>query len=463
MLDFIIPLIGRFHPLIVHLPIGFILMALLLMYYPKRDKQIFLPAIEIALLWSSISAILACISGFLLYSSEGYAFSTVQNHLILGLATSLICLILFFQVINSKKLNTPQIKLSSALLLLFLMLTGHLGGSLTHGEEYLTEILPEPMQSVFGFSGNVGFDPIELDENQWEEALLYEDLIQPIFNQYCRSCHNPKNTKGGLLLTSKENIVKGGKNGPVISSFDSERSPLYHRLTLPLDHEDHMPPREKKQPMKEEVELVKTWLESGASFENNLAISKVPKELVAPFFIKSEASIFPKADLPMVEINIFSNIKGKGFFIEPLNEGSPLLKVSCVNFPDFTEVNLDWLQEIRQHIVFLDLSRTKVNDQVFGFLKDFENLTILKLNGTQITGTGLETLKHCDHLNQLHLIETDLSLENLELLNGHPKLQKVFAYKTPAALEKGHKIEFTFEVMIGNFELPVLPTDSIIY
>ena len=80
--------------MIVHLPIGFILMALLLMYYPKKDKLPFLPAIEIALLWSCISAFLACISGFLLYTSEGYAFETVQNHLILGLVTALICLLL---------------------------------------------------------------------------------------------------------------------------------------------------------------------------------------------------------------------------------------------------------------------------------------------------------------------------------------------------------------------------------
>ncbi|WP_373522971.1 c-type cytochrome domain-containing protein [Aquiflexum sp.] len=463
MLEFIIPLIGRFHPLIVHLPIGFILMALILMYYPNKDKIPFLTAIEIALLWSCITSVLACISGLLLYTSEGYAFSTVQNHLIMGLSTALICLLLFFQVKKYKSLNTPKIHINSALLLISLMSTGHLGGSLTHGEEYLIEVLPEPVQRVFGWSGYEEFDPIALDEDQWEDALFYEDVIQPIFNQNCRSCHNQKNSKGSLLLTSKETILKGGKNGSVISKTSWEEGQLYHRMTLPIDHEDHMPPKEKKQPLKEELELVKFWLASGAPFEKNLAMAGVKEEMVEPFFIKSEVSIYPKVEFPPVEIIQLSQIREKGFFIEPLNEGSSLLKVSCVNFPEFSEMDLEYLQEICQHIVFLDLSGTKVNDQVFELLTDFENLSILKLNNTQITGTGLELLQLCKHLNQLHLTESEVNLLNLKLLNEHPKLKKVFAYKTPAALENGQQQEFTFEVMFGNFKLPVLPTDSITY
>jgi uncharacterized membrane protein len=463
MLDFIIPLIGRFHPLIVHLPIGFILMALLLMYYPKKDKLPILPAIEIALLWSSITAVLACISGFLLYTSEGYSFETVQNHLILGLVTALICLLLFFQLKKSKNLNSRKIHFNSVILVTSLMLTGHLGGNLTHGEAYLIEVLPESIQSAFGYSGYEEFEPIALNENHWKDALFYEDIIQPIFNQNCRSCHNPKNTKGGLLLTSKETILKGGKNGTVISGTSWEEGQLYHRMTLPLDHEDHMPPKEKRQPLKEELELVKYWLVSGASFEKNLVTSGVTKEMVAPFFTKSVASIYPKIELPKVENNKLSNIREKGFFIEPLNEGSSLLKVSCVNFPDFNEADLEWLQEIGQHIVYLDLSRTKINDQVFESLKDFENLTILKLNGTQISGVGLDFLLKCKHLNQIHLTETEVSSDNLKLLNEHPRLEKVFAYKTPAAGGNKDNVAFNFEVMFGNFELPILPTDTVTF
>lgn len=343
------------------------------------------------------------------------------------------------------------------------MLTGHLGGNLTHGETYLVEVLPEPLQRAFGYSGYEEFEPIVLDENHWEDALFYKDIIQPILNQNCRSCHNEKNTKGGLLLTSQETILKGGKNGPIISKTFWEEGQLYHRMTLPLDHEDHMPPKEKKQPLKEELDLVKYWLASGAPFEKNLVMAGVTKEMIAPFFTKSATSIYPKLELPKVENNNLSNIRGKGFFIEPLNEGSSLLKVSCINFPDFNEADLEWLKEIEQHIVFLDLSRTKVNDQIFSSLKDFENLTILKLNGTQISGNGLELLQKNKHLNQLHLTETEVSWDNLKLLNEHPKLEKVFAYNTPATKDDPQKFEFSFEVMLGNFKLPILPTDTIVF
>lgn len=463
MLNFIIPLIGRLHPLIVHLPIGFILMAFLLMYFPKKNKLTFLPAIEIGLLWSSITSFSACISGYFLYTSEGYAFESVQNHLILGLVTSLICLLLYIHLKKSQSINSTKFHLNSIILLISLMLTGHLGGSLTHGEAYLVEVLPESIQNTLGYSAYEEFEPIALDENHWEEAFFFDQVIQPILNQNCRSCHNPKNSKGGLLLTSKETILKGGKNGPVISEASWEEGQLYHRMTLPLDHEDHMPPKEKRQPLKEELELVKFWLAAGASFEKNLVMAGVTKEMVAPFFTKSVVSIYPKVELPKVENNKLSNIREKGFFIESINEGSSLLNVSCVNFPDFNEANLEWLNEIKQHIVYLDLSRTKINDQVFESLKDFENLTILKLNGTQISGSRLELLQQCRHLNQIHLTESEVSWDNLKSLNHHPKLEKVFAYQTPAAKESPKINEFTFEVIFGNFELPVLPSDSIIF
>ena len=162
-------------------------------------------------------------------------------------------------------------------------------------------------------------------------------------------------------------------------------------------------------------------------------------------------------------MKVIATLKEKGFFIEPLNQGSSLLKVSCINFPDFRETDLEWLQEIREHIVILDLSRTKINDQVFEFLVEFKNLTILKLNQTLISGTSLKRLHQCVHLNQLHLTETEVGLENIKSLNGHPKLEKVFAYKTPASLENKTKDEFTFDVIFGDFELPTLPTDTITF
>jgi len=323
MLDFILPLIGRFHPLIVHLPIGFILFSLILMYYPRKDKNLLLPTVQFALLLSTATAFLACITGITLYNQEGYAFDTVQNHLVLGIVTALICLFLYFQVRKNQTISNPKIHIGSGVLFLTLTLTGHLGGNLTHGETYLTEVLPEGIQDTFGWKVVEQFEPLTLDGENWQDAVFFEEVVQPILNQNCRSCHNEKNSKGDLILTSKETLLQGGKNGQIIGHENPLESELIARMLLPLEDEDHMPPKEKRQPTKAEVELIKEWILAGSSFEKTLGQSEIPLALVSSFFVRNEVPLYPKVNLEPMDDDVLKELKNKGFFIEKLSRESP--------------------------------------------------------------------------------------------------------------------------------------------
>src|SRR5680860_786622 len=89
-MDVLKQLLGRLHPLIVHLPIGFIILGLLLQWYDRKTRQ-FGKVIGLIYLWGGISAALACITGYLQYLGEGYAFDTVKWHLWSGIATALFC------------------------------------------------------------------------------------------------------------------------------------------------------------------------------------------------------------------------------------------------------------------------------------------------------------------------------------------------------------------------------------
>jgi hypothetical protein len=65
--------IGRFHPVLVHLPIGVLLLAALFQWLSRKEKYQSLSfAVSISLFWGMISAILACISGYLLSNSGDY-------------------------------------------------------------------------------------------------------------------------------------------------------------------------------------------------------------------------------------------------------------------------------------------------------------------------------------------------------------------------------------------------------
>jgi mono/diheme cytochrome c family protein len=66
--------------------------------------------------------------------------------------------------------------------------------------------------------------------------VSFKKDIQPIFNDYCVSCHRPTQdskgyVKSGLDLTSYEGLMKGTKFGKVVIPGDSEASTLSKLLT----------------------------------------------------------------------------------------------------------------------------------------------------------------------------------------------------------------------------------------
>ena len=54
-------------------------------------------------------------------------------------------------------------------------------------------------------------------------------------------------------------LLKGGKNGPVLIAGKVLDSPLIHRLLLPLNDDDHMPPKGKPQPTLTEIGALQWW------------------------------------------------------------------------------------------------------------------------------------------------------------------------------------------------------------
>ena len=53
-MDFLIDLLGRFHPLIVHLPIGFLFLGLMMMVYDRKDNK-HQKIIRFAFFWGSLA------------------------------------------------------------------------------------------------------------------------------------------------------------------------------------------------------------------------------------------------------------------------------------------------------------------------------------------------------------------------------------------------------------------------
>jgi len=149
--------------------------------------------------------------------------------------------------------------LLAVLLLLLVLVTGHLGGSLTHGSDYLTQ----PLEHLSGDSEIVyKRKPIP----NVQEAMIYTDIIEPVFKNKCYGCHGATRQKGKLRLDQPTSIMKGGKDGVIIVPGKSATSELIKRILLPREDEHHMAPKEKPQLTEQEIALLGWWVDNGADF-----------------------------------------------------------------------------------------------------------------------------------------------------------------------------------------------------
>ena len=196
-----------------------------------------------------------------------------------------------------------------------LTISGHLGASLTHGEDYLTSAFPGN-QEAYDDSESVALlaelKPLDsLTELQQENLNLEVRAISPT---KCYQCHSENKQKGELVLETKRGVFKGGESGLVIVAGAPEESELYRRITL-SPNEDGVMPKKGKALKKHEISLIEMWIEKGAYWSDR-ALKVFPEAELA----------LTKPELP--EIDARQN---------------PIDKLMSVYFG---ENNIDWPQVI---------------------------------------------------------------------------------------------------------------------
>src|SRR5690606_1066615 len=116
-----------------------------------------------------------------------------------------------------------------------------------------------------------------------------------------------------LRLEEENGILKGGEDGAVIEPNAPEKSSLYARMILPLDHEDHMPPKDKEQPTKEELDIIKIWIANGNPFNKSIGEIGLKKESIQAFFPKAKDDTYPDVAVAEISLDTITALKKKGF------------------------------------------------------------------------------------------------------------------------------------------------------
>lgn len=421
---------ARFHPLFVHLPIGLlffaIFMELLMRWKPHESFQKVIP-----LIWfiAALSSVLSASSGYFLSLGGGYAEDTLNLHKIGGITLAIIstcCYLLYaFHIPFLTKVTKPA---RSALVLvtaLLLILTGHWGGSLTHGSDYLLEYAP-----LFG-SGSQKTRQVNRKISALDSADVFMDAVMPILQSKCVSCHNKEKQKGKLLLTSYKEIVAGGKSKEGVIPGNTATSEIFRRITLPKDHKEFMPSSGKKPLTESQVAILEWWIETGA--HQNMMIAdlrpdKKMQDIFGDFFQLGRAAILSYAAKPAAKNDLVELLK-EGFQVYAINESNNLLEVKY-NGPAAQKPNLEVLKSIKDQLVWLQLTHCGITDEDLTIIGKLPNLYRLNLNRNKITDKGINALSGLSKLEYLNLYGTAITDSSISPLLNLPNLKKLYVWET---------------------------------
>jgi uncharacterized membrane protein/mono/diheme cytochrome c family protein len=410
--------LGRFHPLVVHLPIGLILLLPLLELAGTRRPALREAAgfvLQIAL----VTCVAAIFFGFMLAYGSGEMGGTVTRHMRGGIVLALELLLCNVVRISWVAGHLPRAYPTLlAGTLLTLAWTAHQGGSLTHGSDYLTRYMPPRIKRVLAPSA-VAAHP----------DSFFARHIYPVLDTKCVACHGTNKEQGGLRLDSYESLMAGGKDGAVIAPRNPDGSVLLKKVTLPPS-DPHFMPAEGRTPLTpDEIAKIHAWVLAGASAE---AVS-VPGVFVAE---DREQKLQPVDDYSafMSDIRQMQQSQGAKLVAVSANPSDGLILRTVDVAASFDDAQLARFERFAPFIVEAELGRTAVTDASLETLSHFKHLRTLHLEGTAVSGRTLGKLSSLSQLTYLNLSGTKVTSEAVATLKNISTLRHLYLFDTPAEL-----------------------------
>ena len=443
--------LGRFHPVVLHLPIGMLLLVMVLeagrLFSKDKSSSTLVP-----LFFASASAVVAVLLGFVLYYSMpgDYGTELAERHLNGGIVFACVIIGAFIVKVWVDASEGRGVWFYRGMLLassVIMGLASHDGASLTHGEDYLTKYAPNPVRKAMGLPIKE-VKAVEADDlvavKPPEEQVVYSDIIVPILEQKCYACHNAEKQKGKYRMDDYELLVKGGKEGDGIVHGESSDSNIVVRMELPEDDDEHMPPEGKKDLESHEVVLVKWWIDAGASKDAKVADVEATEEVKAAISKLVPPEVLARqqaaaAEAARAEAAKRETVKGeverlRAEFPASLNfesQSSSGVTFTAVSMRKaFGDERLAMLGPVLPAMVAMDLSATTISDQGVKLLASATDLRVLRLSETVVTDASVEVLAKLPKLESLNLYGTQVTNAGILKLADLPNLKKLYVWRS---------------------------------
>jgi uncharacterized membrane protein len=411
--------VGRLHPLILHFPIVILMLAMVLEFFRFRaefvNERFYQNFTNYLLVLGALLSSLTVIMGLLLSREPGYEGGNLLWHKWFGVSVAFVGYGVYL-IRNTTKYTATLAKTGALVTVFCLIVAGHFGANLTHGDDF-----------VLGPVMDKGKNKVPIDK-----AFVYQDVIRPIFEAKCQSCHNADKMKGRLMLTSQAAIVKGGKNGRLFIPGDPAMSLLLQRVHMPETEKKHMPPTGKPQLTDEEKVLLYLWVKNKPDFKKKVIDLPATDSLrmIAATLLKPAESTDEVYDFSAADDKDIKKLNNNYRVIYPLAEGSPALAVNIYNKSTYNIKILDELSPIKKQVVSLDLNKMPVKDADIKTIAQFENLCRLNLNFSDVTGAGLKELVSLKLLKSLSLAGVKLNATDVRQLAAIKSLTELAIWDT---------------------------------
>ncbi len=432
--------LGRMHPMLLHFPIVLLLVSVIMEFFQfkiKEDSRDFYRDITSRIMFSGIVlAAITVIMGIFLSLEDSYEGGNVLNwHKWSGLSIVFFSTLIF--IFKSRIWYKQGLAKAGAIILsLSIVLAGHFGSVLTHGENFVLEpVTKSPLVPI-------------------EQALVYDHVIQPIFQEKCVSCHNDEKLKGKLKLTDSVSIMKGGKTGKLFVPGDPQVSLLLERIHMPLGNKKHMPPSGKPQLSPEEVRILFTWIKDHADFKKKVIDLPADDSLriLAAARFKPAVKVQDEYDFAAADEKTIENLNTFYRRVSPVSMESPALAVSFFSKNAYNSKSLEELSEIKEQIVSLRLSRMPVKDEDLNFISKLKELQKLDLNFTDISGSGLKELSALKKLQTLSLSGTRINQQQLLPIISNKNLRELSVWNTSLTekdIQQLKKVNSSLNIITG--------------